>query len=78
MQVFKILLAATLLLGTAKLQAQTDTLSISLLQTADIHGQLDAHDELFVEDGQLVFRERGGLAHIKTLFDRERASLYKT
>lgn len=73
MQVFKILLAATLLLGTAKLKAQTDTLSLSLLQTADIHGQLDAHDELFVEDGQLVFRERGGLAHIKTLFDSERA-----
>src|SRR5690554_2644794 len=73
MQVFKILLAAITLLGTAKLQAQTDTLSISLLQTADIHGQLDAHDELFVEDGQLVFRERGGLAHIKTLFDSEKA-----
>ncbi|MUP45634.1 bifunctional metallophosphatase/5'-nucleotidase [Gramella sp. BOM4] len=49
-----------------------DTLSISILQTADIHGQLDTHPELFWEDGKIDFRDRGGLANIKSLFDTER------
>ncbi|MBU2940449.1 bifunctional metallophosphatase/5'-nucleotidase [Lacinutrix sp. C3R15] len=49
-----------------------DTLSISILQTADIHGQLDTHPELFWEDEKIVFKNRGGLANIKTLFDKER------
>lgn len=50
-----------------------DTLSITVLQTADIHGQLDAHPELFWENEKIVFKERGGLSHIKTLFEQERA-----
>ena len=49
-----------------------DTLKINILQTADIHGQLDTHPELFWENGDIVFRNRGGLANIKTLFERER------
>ena len=49
-----------------------DTLSITILQTADIHGQLDTHPELFWENEKVIFRDRGGLANIKTLFDRER------
>ncbi|WP_201799489.1 bifunctional metallophosphatase/5'-nucleotidase [Zobellia amurskyensis] len=49
-----------------------DTLSITVLQTADIHGQLDTHPELFWKDKKVVFKNRGGLANIKTLFDRER------
>ncbi|WP_416441554.1 bifunctional metallophosphatase/5'-nucleotidase [Leeuwenhoekiella sp. A16] len=49
-----------------------DTLRITILQTADIHGQLDTHPELFWEDKKVVFKNRGGLANIKTLFDRER------
>jgi 5'-nucleotidase len=49
-----------------------DTLSITILQTADIHGQLDTHPELFWEDDKIIFKNRGGLANIKTLFDRER------
>lgn len=49
-----------------------DTLSITILQTADIHGQLDTHPELFWEDEKIVFKDRGGLANIKTLFDKER------
>ncbi|HET8886085.1 MAG TPA: bifunctional metallophosphatase/5'-nucleotidase [Salinimicrobium sp.] len=52
---------------------ETDTLSITVLQTADIHGQLDAHPELFWENEKIIFKERGGLSHIKTLFDQERA-----
>ena len=49
-----------------------DTLKITILQTADIHGQLDPHPELFWENDEIVFKERGGLAQIKTLFDEER------
>ncbi len=56
-----------------KTESKKDTISINILQTADIHGQLDAHPELFWENNQIVFKERGGLAHIKTLFDQERA-----
>ncbi len=51
---------------------EKDTLSITILQTADIHGQLDTHPELFWENDQVVFKDRGGLANIKTLFDEER------
>lgn len=58
----------------AKADATKDTLSITVLQTADIHGQLDPHPELFWEDGNIVFQNRGGMANIKTLFDRERAA----
>lgn len=47
---------------------------ITLLQTADIHGQLLPHSELFYEDGQISFKTLGGLANMKTLFDQERAA----
>lgn len=40
---------------------------ITILQTADIHSYLNPHDELFVEDGKIVFRKAGGMANIKTL-----------
>ncbi len=50
-----------------------DTTKITLLQTADIHGQLDPHLELFWENDSIVFKERGGLAHIQTLFKQEKA-----
>lgn len=56
----------------AKNVEKKDTLSITILQTADIHGQLDTHPELFWEDEEVVFKDRGGLANIKTLFDQER------
>jgi 5'-nucleotidase len=49
-----------------------DRTTITILQTADIHGQLDTHQELFVEDREIVFRERGGIAVIKTIFEEER------
>lgn len=50
---------------------EKDTLSITILQTADIHGQLDSHPELFWEEEEIVFKERGGLANIVTLFKKE-------
>ncbi|MGO1752619.1 MAG: bifunctional metallophosphatase/5'-nucleotidase [Psychroflexus sp.] len=49
---------------------ENDTLTI--LQTADIHGQIFPHDELFWEDGKIKFKRLGGLAHMKTLFETER------
>ncbi|PVW12347.1 bifunctional metallophosphatase/5'-nucleotidase [Marixanthomonas spongiae] len=53
-------------------ETSKDTLSVTILQTADIHGQLDTHPELFWENEQIVFKNRGGLANIKTLFEQER------
>ena len=49
-----------------------DTTRVTILHTADIHGQLDPHPELLWEEYSIMFKTRGGLAHIKTLFDRER------
>lgn len=49
-------------------------MEVTILQLADLHGQMDPHQDLFLEDGEIVFRERGGLAHIKTLVEQERAA----
>ncbi len=46
-----------------------DTVTISILQTADIHAYLNPHEELFVENGKAVFRKAGGLAHLKTVVE---------
>jgi 2',3'-cyclic-nucleotide 2'-phosphodiesterase (5'-nucleotidase family) len=40
---------------------------ITILQTADIHAQLDVHDEFFFEDGRAAFRRRGGFATLSTM-----------
>jgi sulfur-oxidizing protein SoxB len=42
---------------------------ITILHTADIHAQLDIHDEFFWEDGKPVFRRRGGLATLRTMIN---------
>lgn len=47
--------------------------TITILQTADIHGQIMPHSELFWTEGQIQYKQLGGLAHIKTLFDAHRA-----
>ena len=49
-----------------------DTLSITVLPTSDFLGQLDTHPKLFREDEEIVIKDRGGLANIKTFFDRAR------
>ena len=86
MKIIHILTAITIMAGSAMLFSfkknirdnsemalnSQDTLKITILQTADIHGQLDSHPELFWENGEIVFKERGGLANIKTLFDIEK------
>ncbi|RIV32847.1 bifunctional metallophosphatase/5'-nucleotidase [Flagellimonas lutimaris] len=79
MQTIKYLGLIALLFGTlsackdAKTSAQDTEQTITILQTADIHGQLFPHDELFWENEQITFRKLGGLAHVKTLFEEERS-----
>jgi len=45
---------------------------ITLLHTADIHGQVNVHDEFFWENGKAVFKKRGGYAHLKTMINQLR------
>lgn len=40
---------------------------ITLLYTADIHGQLQTHDEFFLEKGKPIYKKRGGFAVLKTM-----------
>jgi 2',3'-cyclic-nucleotide 2'-phosphodiesterase (5'-nucleotidase family) len=42
---------------------------ITILHTADIHAQLDVHDEFFWENGKPVFRRRGGFATLRTMIN---------
>lgn len=41
-------------------------LTVSILQTTDVHCQVHAHDELFWENNKAVFRKTGGYAHLAT------------
>src|SRR5262245_62196642 len=40
---------------------------ITILHTADIHAQLDVHDEFFWEQDKPVFKRRGGFATLRTM-----------
>jgi 2',3'-cyclic-nucleotide 2'-phosphodiesterase (5'-nucleotidase family) len=42
---------------------------LTILHTADIHAQLDIHDEFFWEADKPVFRRRGGLATLRTMIN---------
>jgi S-sulfosulfanyl-L-cysteine sulfohydrolase len=42
---------------------------ITILHTADIHAQLEIHDEFFYEAGRPAFRRRGGFATLCTMID---------
>src|SRR5258705_466837 len=42
---------------------------LTILHTADIHAQLDIHDEFFWEAGKPVFRRRGGVATLRSMID---------
>jgi len=45
---------------------------LTLLITADLHAQINTHDEFFWENGKAVYRKRGGLSVLKTMIDRLR------
>ena len=42
---------------------------LTLLHTADIHSQLDIHDEFFIENKKVVYKKRGGFASLKTMIN---------
>ncbi len=42
---------------------------LTLLHTADIHSQLTTHDEFFMENGNPVFKKRGGFATMKSMIN---------
>src|SRR5262249_39652797 len=44
----------------------------TILHTADLHAQLDVHDEFFYQDQRPTFKRRGGFATLRTLIDRLR------
>lgn len=52
---------------------QGNATHISLLHTADLHGQLLTHDEFFIENNQVVYKKRGGFAVLKTMIKNLRA-----
>lgn len=58
---------------SANRSSSADTSTISVLQTADYHGQIEEHDEFFWEDNEPVFKRRAGMDHIKSLVDSVRA-----
>lgn len=64
--------------GSAKALRESKAVSrgraklLTILETADIHGQLETHDEFFWENGGPAFRRTGGMARIQTLVDRVR------
>ncbi len=73
--IFKYVVAVIIAITAISCNTQNNNkVTITILQTADIHGQLDTHEELFVENNEVAFKKRGGLANIKTLFDKERAN----
>ena len=53
----------------ARSRQRTRAQHITILHTADIHAQLDVHDEFFWEQGKPVFKRRGGFATLRTMID---------
>jgi sulfur-oxidizing protein SoxB len=68
-------LATAAELGSEK-KADQDNLvvkfTLNILQTTDVHCQLEAHDELFWENDEKVFRKTGGYAHLSTYFKKQK------
>ena len=55
-------------------ESDSESTTVTILQTADIHGQVYPHSELFYDDGAISYKTLGGLANMKTLFNEERAA----
>lgn len=49
-------------------KSETESGTLRILQTTDVHCQLHPHDELFWENNRSVYRKTGGYAHIATAF----------
>lgn len=50
----------------------------SILITTDLHAQIHTHDEFFWENGNGVYKKRGGLAVLKTMIDQLRSKYPNT
>jgi S-sulfosulfanyl-L-cysteine sulfohydrolase len=53
-------------------KSNPEKFKLTIFQTTDVHCQIHAHDELFWENGEKVFRKTGGYSHLKTFVDQER------
>jgi hypothetical protein len=47
-------------------QEGDEPFNIAILQTTDVHCQVHAHDELFWENNQAIYRKTGGYAQLST------------
>lgn len=45
---------------------------LTIMQINDIHGYIDCHPELFIENGEETFRHAGGYGRIQTIFNEAR------
>lgn len=66
--------AAKTATATASATAPEAPLSgtLTLLQTTDVHCQIHPHDEMFWENGNMVFRKTAGYAQLATMLDKIR------
>lgn len=46
--------------------------TLTLLQTTDVHCQIHPHDEMFWENGRMVFRKTAGYGQLATMLDKIR------
>ena len=58
--------------GSDVKSSKEKTQIVSILQSTDVHCQVHPHDELFWENGQSVFRQTGGYAHLATYIKQQR------
>ena len=63
---------AVLLFSCSSTPEDAAPVKVTILQTADIHGQVYPHSELFYDNDEISYKTLGGLANMKTLFDQER------
>ncbi|MFD2203144.1 bifunctional metallophosphatase/5'-nucleotidase [Shivajiella indica] len=58
--------------STGSVGEKKEKFKVTIFQTTDVHCQLHPHDELFWEDGQIVFRKTGGYANLHSFIQQER------
>ncbi len=51
---------------------ETNMVTLSILQTTDVHCQVHPHDELFWEKEKMVFRKTGGYAFLSTYLRKQK------
>ncbi len=56
----------------ATINDANEAITLTILQTTDVHCQVHPHDELFWENGKSVFRKTGGYAHLASYLEKEK------